>query len=136
MNDCNLEPLLETPNLTMLEKQAELNNAHHIAENVIEKYGIYRDHVQLVRFGTGLENALCFMYYSQIIGTFSSNIAQREGKWFIDSVFHPKANAASICGKINAQIERLDRMKDSYPFRGEPNRFPTDFDGIDFYPKK
>ena len=115
---------------------AELNNAQHIVERIIEKEGLYRDHVQIVRVGTGPNSVLCFMYYGQIIGTFSSNIAKREGKWFMDSVFNPKLNAASICGKINAQIERLDRMKDSYPFRGEPNGFPTDFDGSDFVSKK
>jgi hypothetical protein len=136
MNDCNLEPLPETPNLKNAEMLAELNNAQHIAERIIEKEGLYRDHVQIVRVGTGPNNFLCFMYYGQIIGTFSFNIAKIEDRWFVDSVFNPKPNAASICGKINAQIERLDRMKDSYPFVGEPNGFPTDFDGSDFYPKK
>jgi hypothetical protein len=119
-----------------IEILAELNNAQHIAERIIEKEVLYRDHVQIVRVGTGPNNFLCFMYYGQIIGTFSSNIAQREGKLFVDSVFNPKANAAYICGKINAQIERLERMKDRYPFRGEPNGFPTDFDGSDFVSKK
>lgn len=113
--NCNLEPLPETPseNPRIL---AELTNAQMIAEKIIEKEGLYRDYVQVVRIGTGLDKCLCLMYDGQIIGTFSSNIAQREDRYFIDTVFSPKMDAISICGKINAAIERNIEFKKRQDF--------------------